>query len=90
MGFIKENKQVNSNKALRIGGVMLCDYLITCRVEENGTGSGEFNHIANIYEVTRDLKRSRSWYFKAAKNLEECDSKFWRACGTDLCFYHAT
>ena len=85
--FSQDNKQVNNNKSLRIGGVILRDYLLTCRVEENGTGSGEFNHMTSIFEVIRDLKRSKSWYFKAAKNLEECDSKFWRACGTDICFY---
>ncbi len=75
----------NSSAAI----VILRNYLLSCRIEENGTGSGEFNHVANISEVTKKLKRSRSWYFKAAKQLGKKDPKFWRATGTDLCFYRA-
>lgn len=78
------------NTQSNIGAIMLRDFLLKCRVEENGTCNGEFNHISNIYEVAKELKRSRSWYFKAAKQLEECDNRFWRAGLTDLCFYHAT
>lgn len=86
---MEETSRNQETAQLGIGAVMLRDFLLTCRIEENGNGSGNFNHMANIYEITKGLNRSRSWYFKAARELENNDNKFWRAYGTDLCFYHA-
>ena len=87
---MEETSKNNGTAQLGIGAVMLRDYLISKKEVINHTELKTYNRMANIYEITKDLERSRSWYFKAAKKLEKYDKNFCRIALTDLCFYNAT